>query len=471
MITEFSLQALVDISKSRLSSSLNHVIFGLERPSMRQDHILPPVSAPQPENHVKSNRFRQECVGHMSLLYANQDVEMLAKAFSNLCNLETVGIRDWNSRTRNRDYPYNVWNSKCPCTGKIPNENWAFRASNVAWRKWLIHMLLGYGVRTFQEETGRSLDLPRRFPHGPTGLLDQAEYLSRVFLSLLRSLGKAGSRPKNFEIILRESSIYDHAFNLPHYVDVLVQPVLGNIRTLLLDLNAEYKPAYVNVNNVPTECPDYLLRTFLSRLLELEHLRLNFRFFRGETSNLLSWLSKPVPATTPNTTAATSLLESPQPIEFTKLRQLDIGMVPVEPRVLLDIIQKHRATLRSISLHKVSLLQTEPTKSTRDNLWAKFFGQLSKLDLKLTSMKMSLLSQKRTNHMRTVTFKDSRDPRSREWGGTDVQSCLRDFIANVVIDGPDHDTESSHTPESQEWNSDGKSSYLNIYIHNLLTSK
>jgi hypothetical protein len=295
-----------------------------------------------------------------------------------------------------------------------------------------------------------------------------------VFLSLLRSLGKAGSRPKNFEIILRESSIYDHAFNLPNYVNVLVQPVLGNIRTLLLDLNEEYKLAYVNVNNVPTECPNYLLRIFLSRLLELEHLRLNFRFFRGEDdSSLLSWLSKPVFATTPNTTAATSLPESPQPIEFTKLRQLEIGMITVEPRILLDIIQKHQATLRSISLHKVSLLQTDPTKSSRDNLWAKFFGQLSKLDLKLTSMKMSLLSQKSksTNPFSPVTFKDSRDLKSREWGGTDVQSCLRDFIANVVINGPDHDTESSHTPESEEWNSDGKSSYLNIYIHNLLTSK
>ncbi|KAH8773068.1 hypothetical protein BGZ57DRAFT_414629 [Hyaloscypha finlandica] len=173
MITEFSLQALVDISKSRLSSSLNHVIFGLERPSMRQDHILPPVSASQPENHVRSNRFRQECVGHMSLLYANQDVEMLAKAFSNLCNLETIGIRDWNSRTRNRDYPYNVWNS--------------------------------YGVRTFQEETGRPLDLPRRFPHGPTGLLDQAEYLSRVFLSLLRSLVST-TMPSTYHIMSTPSS-------------------------------------------------------------------------------------------------------------------------------------------------------------------------------------------------------------------------------------------------------------------------
>jgi hypothetical protein len=141
MITEFSLHALVDISRSRLSSSLNHVIFGLERPSMRQDHTPPPVPAPQSENHVKSNRFRQECVGHMSLLYANHDVEMLAIAFSNLCNLETVGIRDWSSRTRNRDYPYNAWNSKCPCTGKILNESWEFRVSNVAWIKWLIRIL------------------------------------------------------------------------------------------------------------------------------------------------------------------------------------------------------------------------------------------------------------------------------------------------------------------------------------------
>jgi hypothetical protein len=289
--------------------------------------------------------------------------------------------------------------------------------------------------------------------------MDHADYSSRMFLSLLRALGKAGSRPKDFEVILRESALFDHAFNIPKYVDTIIQPVLDNLRTLLLDLNAEFAPAYINVDNTPTECPNYLLRTFLSRLPALEHLRLNFRFFRGEeTSNVLSWLSKPVSVATPNIPSGTSLLESPKPIEFAMLRQLDIGMVTVEPKILVDIVEKHQATLRTISLHKVALLQSDPTKSSLDNLWAKFFGQLAKLDLKLTGVKMSLLSQKSPwkHNIHQITFKDSRDPKSREWGGTNVQSCLKDFIANVVVSGADQDTESSHSSESEEEYYDGK---------------
>jgi hypothetical protein len=112
MFTEFSLQALVEISKSRLSSSLKHVIFGLERPSMQSYHGQVQSIDLQANTHVQSNRFRQECVDHMSLLYTNQDVEMLAEAFSHLRNLDTIGIRDWSSRTRNRDYPLNYWNSE-----------------------------------------------------------------------------------------------------------------------------------------------------------------------------------------------------------------------------------------------------------------------------------------------------------------------------------------------------------------------
>lgn len=117
MFTEFSLQALVDISKSRLSSCLNHVIFGLERPSLRH-HIQMPFGAnPQLQTTLlktKSNRSRQEYVDHMSLLSTGQDVEMLAEAFSNLSNLETVGIRDFYSRSRYRDYPNIEWKSMYP---------------------------------------------------------------------------------------------------------------------------------------------------------------------------------------------------------------------------------------------------------------------------------------------------------------------------------------------------------------------
>jgi hypothetical protein len=285
-------------------------------------------------------------------------------------------------------------------------------------------------------------------------LQEEAKYLSSLFLNVLRALGKAGSRPKHYEVILRESSLHDHAFSLPKYVGPIVQPVLDDLRTLLLDLNADFLPAHVEEDKVPTECHNFLLRTFLSRLPELEHLRLNFRFYYGrETSSLLSWLSKPVPAANSNGTSPTSFLASPQPIEFTKLQRLDIGIIKMEPQVLLNIVRKHRATLRIISIHKVTLLQADPTKRG-DNLWARFYSQLSKLDLKLTGMNMSFLAQQfdgqRKPEVRPITFKDSREHHSRNWGGSDVQSCLRDYIANVVV-GSDHSSD-----ESDQDTSDGK---------------
>jgi hypothetical protein len=114
MLTEFSLQALLNISKSRLSSCLGHVIIGMERPAtnlsqFRDTHniaadILLDVRA-------RHNRMLQEFVSHMSLMNTGQDVEMLAEAFSNLSNLETIGMRDFNSPSRNRDYPNNQWRS------------------------------------------------------------------------------------------------------------------------------------------------------------------------------------------------------------------------------------------------------------------------------------------------------------------------------------------------------------------------
>jgi hypothetical protein len=65
----------------------------------------------QPDARIKSNRLRQEYVDHISLLNTGHEVEMLAEAFSNLGKLETIGIRDFYSRSRNRDYPQNQWRS------------------------------------------------------------------------------------------------------------------------------------------------------------------------------------------------------------------------------------------------------------------------------------------------------------------------------------------------------------------------
>ncbi len=150
-------------------------------------------------------------------------------------------------------------------------------------------------------------------------------------------------------------------------------------------------------------------------------------------------------------------------------------MVTVEPESLIEIIRKHRATLRTLNLHKLSLLQKDPTKSSRGNLWAKFLDQLSKLDLKLTGLKMSELSQKsqRNSKIHFITFKDSRTGfgSSREWGGTNVQSCLKDFIANLVVEGVDKDGESSQNSSSDEDTVDGKLLCLNCSQNDSLLTR
>jgi hypothetical protein len=61
---------------------------------------------------AKSNRILEHYLSHMNLLNTGRDVELLAEAFSNMANLSTVGIRDFNSRSRRRDYPNVEWRSK-----------------------------------------------------------------------------------------------------------------------------------------------------------------------------------------------------------------------------------------------------------------------------------------------------------------------------------------------------------------------
>lgn len=102
MVSEFSLQALVDISKSRLSPSLVHVIIGLDQ-VVNEIRITPNhLSIPE---YIKSNERAFNYNTTETFLSTAQDIEMLAEAFSNLSNLETVGLRDFYSVSRNRDYP------------------------------------------------------------------------------------------------------------------------------------------------------------------------------------------------------------------------------------------------------------------------------------------------------------------------------------------------------------------------------
>jgi len=189
-------------------------------------------------------------------------------------------------------------------------------------------------------------------------------------------------------------------------------------------------------NKVTTPCASYFLKRFLSKLPQLEHLRLNFQAYGSKEANdLISWLSKPTSSAVA-TNIAPGLLEAPQPIHFAKLRQLDIGMITIDPQILFGIIQKYQGSLRGISLRRVCLLLPDSaTQGSQVNPWAELFDQLSKLNLNLSNIHFSELAQRTgsLSHLRSITFKGSRYPGSRDWAGTNVQSGFRDFINEMVL--------------------------------------
>ena len=102
MISEFSLQALVDISNSRLATCLKHVIIGLERPFEEPYNGLFTAHGIrlQPSQTVK---YHQGQANHVTFINTSTDVEMLVESFSKLPNLLTVGMRDFCSNSRRRD--------------------------------------------------------------------------------------------------------------------------------------------------------------------------------------------------------------------------------------------------------------------------------------------------------------------------------------------------------------------------------
>lgn len=416
MLTRFSLQALVDISNSRLAQCLTHVIFSVERPSTRDASNTPSPVWVQTDI-PKRNRFREEYVDFLSLTESGHDFEMMAEAFRNLPNLSTVEIRDFNSRSRFRDEPDISWNS--------------------------------YGAPTYLRETGYKLEIMNMF----SGLSDdQGLYTSRLFRGLLRALGNTPTRPTRLEVNLRRSqALRDHAFNIPVYQEAAILPVLGSLKDLYIDVHSSFFPTIVNPKF--EACHTYLLRLFMARVGQLEHLRLNFSSCDpSHIRDFMSWFSitafPDAPAVGPLPLPTGPLPGSPPPVNFTNLRQLDIGKVVVEPKILLAVLQKYRATLHGIDFHRVELLDSK--SSERTSQWSKFFERMSKLNLQLNRVSMSSLGQVKENRRgkRTITFRDCKNKYQRTWEGQDLPGALKDFKENVVVDWPERDTSTDDTLNS-----------------------
>ncbi|RYP69033.1 hypothetical protein DL771_006359 [Monosporascus sp. 5C6A] len=432
MFTEFSLQALVGISRSRLAPCLKYLIISVERPTSSA-LVEPDETVRNTGQYEKFSRFKEEFMSHQSLKSTGRDFELLAEALQNLSGVRTVGVRDYSSNGRFRDGAGALWSS--------------------------------YGAPTLYQQTG--------FRTNNASFNYHSLYQCHVFQTILRALGKSPKvNAERFEVILRYNTLPDQAFYIPQHLAPTLAPVLANLKALYLDLGDSMPPTrYASGDGVQC-CYSVALMEFLSKLPALEQLRLNFQHYGSvHASELLQWLSKRPDG--PEDRSGLALPEQralqaantpkpPRPVDFPRLNQIDLGFITVKLHILVELYKRYQSTLRSISLHKVTLCPTGLDQTTfgppngiqRVNLWAQLFDKISKSGLDLSSISLRSLKQQYSHLVSWgVTFKGATPEWEKNWAGSDLDCALREFKNAVVVHWP-ADTDSSdysgHSDVSEE---------------------
>ncbi|KAI0489852.1 hypothetical protein F4859DRAFT_462595 [Xylaria cf. heliscus] len=410
-LIEFSIQALVDIAKSRLGPSLTHLIIHVEHPFL---HYSANTAVPPREEAVRENRYRAECINHMEFITTGLDVDMLSDAIKHLPNLETVGIRDFYSRNRGRD--------------------------NTFW--------YSYGCPTFIKQTCHPLTLPNT-AGGYIGARHRGtEYIGHIFLTILRAIGNAeasgqSSKVSRIEVLLHSSQVPDQTFKIPDRFQAVVSLALNKLQAIFLDGLSESMLDFVVEDIGDAADPiigiGYFLSRFLAKLPALEHLRLNFQAYSPpSTERILRWLanarSGPTHATTNPMDPHPLVKDSeklpahfPPAPDFPNLQNLEIGMATVSEHVLLALYKNYRSTLRGVSLHKVKLACKQDTKI---NLWARLCNKMAVADLQLQMLGLSYLTQASGDHdvcSGQVTFKGSRNKNIKTWRGSTFSQSVKDI--------------------------------------------
>lgn len=401
MFTEFSLQALVDISRSRYGPFLTYLILSVVRPKLEVPDTIRATSIIAPVDGGKFNKFREECMRNVVLTSSGQDFAMLVQALDNLPNLATVGMRDWSPQTRYREGPKAKWNS--------------------------------YGAATFLRET--EVDLQRH-----SAFFVNGDYPPHVFRTILRALGKTSTaKPERFEVILRQTALPDTAFHIPRYLDSAIIPIVSNLKALFLDLN-DWFPGPKSGNTF--QCPSVALKDFLSKATSLEHLRLNFKDWEISEGceQLLQWLSMH-PDSFNDPKASSSVMKTPQdPIKFANLSRVDIGHVSIKSEVLLRLYKTYGSTLRSISLHRVTLRRAT-NEQGNVNRWAGFISMLSVAGLAQLS-EISITRPRQDTYGRAggssedITFEGSSPAYEKRWSGNDLEKGLKEIKDAIVFNNP-----------------------------------
>ncbi|KAK0739510.1 hypothetical protein B0T21DRAFT_382525 [Apiosordaria backusii] len=349
MVSTPSLQALIDISKhSTLSPFLKHVIICTDRPNDLFMYNPPNVDQKMVHNLRRAQADQANLIS-MGLLPA-----MLAEAFSALPSLEVIDLRDFNSRSRNRD------------------------GINAEWRS--------YGSVSLREATGVGLS-------APGGLQDV--FPTQIFTAIIAALAASGSQPDNIEVLLRHRSwgLLDSAFAIPAQLEPKLAPILGNLKTLHLSFCIQME--------------SFMIQDFLTMARNVSWLRLNFnsvpRISMEEPGPaMFKWLEHPETDTPISNHDRRS-------VSFPNLKRFDIGHVDLAAKTILKLVAKFSPTLKHLSLRRVFLIDTPRDLEEKLNPWAGLFKLVTKIrGIQLSVLELSDLQHGRLDHRPfrgPITFK------------------------------------------------------------------
>ncbi|KAI2462827.1 hypothetical protein F4781DRAFT_418844 [Annulohypoxylon bovei var. microspora] len=386
MRTEYSLQALIDISKSRLSSYLQHVVISTQLLSPKQGFGVrrPPVDVRE-NGLVKFNRL---CSDQVVLLDTSYDQQMLVEAFRNL-NLQVIGIKE-----------------HAPCY--VPGRDFSI-----------------YGISHIGRESGVDIRHDMSYHHN-----DQRKPNASCVLNVLLALGKSGSRPKRFEIESFYSRFDDDAFNIPSFIGKTIFPVLSNLEAIDIRVGSRVMGTFPGrlIGPMPDKLETYHIRKFLSESTQIKHLCLEqFRHFDG----FFKWLTAP----RLNESCGRFLgLEPAQPPAFSQLRELELGWFEVNLHDITAIVKKFSTTLRKLTLHDMGLILTDPPKSNYFDEWPKAVASLARSARCLQEVHFSRIAVEAGIVRRKLGFTD--DKAGFSYAGPDMEKALGGIVDMLLDDEP-----------------------------------
>ncbi|KAF4123060.1 hypothetical protein GMORB2_6608 [Geosmithia morbida] len=315
MLTPFSLQALIDISGSRLGRHLTRLQLGT-------DHFEDPLSVATIDGADLT--YAYDCYAtQCEMLLSGSHIDMLAEALQNLGHLEDVVIRCFNSDRRSRDGPGADW--------------------------------VSYGARQARREA-RNFFMAEPWHARPKPAFTMT---SIIFNAVLTALSRTGTRPRGIEVLARQPSpmsayLYDVAFAVSPAMRPSVSSVLEGLKKLHLYVGNAVDP--FNRQGDTGKLP-----WFLHRTVNLEDLRINGGREKIQgLDRLLRWLATPA-SSSPSPSPPSSSTSQPRPGPWgplplswppapalSQLTDLSLGYMAVESEVVIGMVQKLSPTIRRL---------------------------------------------------------------------------------------------------------------------------